>query len=95
MPLTLDELGLKYGTDKASLHHNYLNFYEGFVAPLRDQPLTLLEIGVFQGASLRMWREYFPYAKVVGVDIMLSCKQFETDRIKIELADQSNLEHLA
>ena len=95
MALTLDEIGMKYGTDKASAHHNYLNFYESFFAPLRDQPLTLLEIGVFQGASLRTWREYFPHARIVGVDIKLSCKQFETDRVKIELADQSNLEHMA
>ena len=60
MPATLDEIGLKYGTDKASSHHNYLSFYERFLAPLRDEPLTVLEIGVFQGASLNTWREYFP-----------------------------------
>jgi hypothetical protein len=95
MPQTLDEIGLKYGTDKASSHHNYLSFYDSFLAPFRDQPITVLEIGVFKGASLNTWREYFPNAKIIGVDIQLSCKQLETDRIKIELADQSNLEHLA
>ena len=95
MSATLDEIGLKFGTDKASLHHNYLNFYETFFAPLRQEPLTLLEIGVFQGASLRTWREYFPNATIIGVDIQLTCKRFESDDIAIELADQSNLEHLA
>ena len=95
MPETLDEIGLKYGTDKASSHHNYLNFYESFMAGYRDRPITLLEIGVYQGASLRTWREYFSKAKIVGVDIQVNCLQFEADRIKIELADQSNLEHLA
>ncbi len=92
---SLNEIGLKYGTDKASSHHNYLSFYDTFLASLRDQPITLLEIGVFKGASLNTWSEYFPNAKIIGVDIQLSCKQLETDRIKIELADQSNLEHLA
>ena len=92
---TLDELGLRFGTDKSSPFHNYLNFYESFMAPLREAPITLLEIGVFRGASLATWREYFPNAKIVGVDIQPTAKQFETDRVHIELADQSNLEHLA
>jgi len=95
MAATLDELGLRFGTDKASMFHNYLNFYESFMAPMREQPITLLEIGVFHGASLATWREYFPNAKIVGVDIQPSAKQFETDRVHIELADQSNLQHLA
>jgi hypothetical protein len=55
----------------------------------------LLEIGVYHGASLHMWREYFPNAKIIGVDINVVCKKYETDDIKIELADQSNVEHLA
>jgi hypothetical protein len=95
MAETLDEIGLKYGTDKASSHHNYLNFYESFMAPQREQAVTLLEIGVYQGASLKTWREYFPKAKIIGVDIQPNCKQFESDRIRVELADQANLEHLA
>jgi hypothetical protein len=77
------------------MHHDYLSFYERFLAPMRDQPITLLEIGVFQGASLHTWREFFPKAKIIGVDIQATCKQFESERIKIELADQSNLEHLS
>src|SRR5580658_9824704 len=95
MPATLDEIGRKYGTDKASLHHDYLNFYERFLAPARYEPLTVLEIGVFQGASLYTWRDYFPNARIIGVDILPACLQFKSDRVIIELADQSNLEHLA
>ena len=91
----LDEIGLSHGTDKASSHHDYLNFYERVLAPLRDQPITVLEIGVYQGASLRTWHDYFPNAKIVGVDIVAVCKRFERGRIAIELADQSNLENLA
>lgn len=95
MAATLDEIGLRFGTDKSSQFHNYLNFYDSFMAPMREAPITLLEIGVFRGASLHMWREYFPNAKIVGVDIQPNAKQFESERVHVELADQSNLQHLA
>lgn len=94
-PPGLDEIGLRHGTDKASSHHDYLSHYESFLAPLRDQPITFMEIGVFQGSSLRTWKDYFPNAAIVGVDIMPVCKRFENGRVRIELADQSNVEHLA
>ena len=93
-PLSLDEIGLMQGTDKASTGHNYLTFLEPYFAPLRDQPLRVLEIGVHRGASLRTWAEYFPNAKIVGVDILPWCKRYEADRVVVELADQSNIEHL-
>jgi hypothetical protein len=95
MAATLDEIGLRFGTDKTSQFHNYLSFYESFMAPMREAPITLLEVGVFRGASLNMWREYFPNAKIVGVDIQPTAKQFESERVHVELADQSNLQHLA
>lgn len=76
--MTLDELGLKHGTDKASNGHDYCKTYDRLLAPLRGRPITLLELGVGGethpergGQSLRMWREYFahPDAKIVGLDV--------------------------
>jgi RHS repeat-associated protein len=67
--MTLDEIGLKFGTDKSSIYHNYLSFYERFFERYRDEPIKLLEIGVAGGASLAMWNEYFPQALIVGADI--------------------------
>jgi RHS repeat-associated protein len=63
--MTLDEIGLKFGTDKSSIYHNYLPFYERY----RNEPMKLLEIGVAGGASLAMWTEYFPNSAIVGADI--------------------------
>jgi hypothetical protein len=91
---TLDELGLKHGTDKASNGHGYLEFYESYFSPLRNNPISVLELGVYNGASLKTWEDYFPRAEIIGVDILPSCKRLERDRVKIELADQSNVEHL-
>ena len=91
MKSVLDALGLKYGTDKASGGgHNYLHFYERFLWPLRDQKITVLEIGVGGGPSLRMWKEFFPLAQVIGMDIEPHKAQYAEDRIAIEIGDQSS-----
>jgi hypothetical protein len=91
---TLDAIGLKFGTDKASSDHDYLSFYENFFEPLRNAQMTLLEIGVLGGASLRTWEEYFPNSKIIGADINPAVKMFERDRVSIEILDQSNIEQL-
>jgi hypothetical protein len=92
--LSLDEIGLRHGTDKSSVHHDYLRFYEEFLAPLRNAEVSILEIGVLNGASLRTWEDYFPNARIVGADISQAARRFGSDRIIIELADQSDIEEL-
>ncbi len=86
----LDELGLKYNTDKASKYtirgnvidgHDYLRQYEIFLAPLRDETFTLVELGCFTGASLKMWKEYFPAGHIVGIDLNSKLSSLEEDRI--------------
>lgn len=65
----LDEIGLKYGTDKASSGHDYLKVYEQIIPAVR--PVNLLEIGWFDGASMRMWQEYLHEdSTIIGVDIV-------------------------
>jgi len=91
----LDQLGLHFGTDKASSHHGYLRFYQRFLEEIRQEAKTILEIGVYQGASLRMWSGYFPQAKIIGVDISPECRAVASGRIQIEVADQSNPMELA
>src|SRR5690348_17272762 len=56
--MTLDELGILCGTDKSSLRKAYLSHYERLFAPLRDTAFNLIEIGAYNGASLRTWAEY-------------------------------------
>lgn len=70
---TLDQIGLKYKTDKSSMTHCYLETYEKYFEPWRSKPFTLLELGVAGGASIKTWREYFPNAKVYGIDINPDC----------------------
>lgn len=62
----LQQIGERWGTDKAT-YHRYCNFYEEHL-PGRDFTGTLLEIGIMDGRSLGMWREYWPHATIIGVD---------------------------
>lgn len=64
----LDQLGVKYKADKSSKFHNYLDFYQAQL-PDRSFKGRLLEIGVMDGASMKMWREFYPDAEIVGIDI--------------------------
>ncbi len=67
-PRSLDALAVRYRTDKSHKVHNFAQFYDRHFAKLREKPLTLLEIGVGRGASIRMWRRYFTNAKLFAVE---------------------------
>lgn len=95
-PQDLDALALKHGTDKGSqptgrlTPKGYTKVYEPFLSPLREAPLTLVEIGVQFGASLRMWEEYLPNARIFGIDIKDECRRFTTSRTTVLVGDQTD-----
>lgn len=91
---TLDALGIKFGTDKASSTHDYLNLYERFFQPMRHTAAKILEIGIYNGASLSVWESYFPNATIIGADIDRSTMRFARPRVQIEIIDQSDIESL-
>ena len=64
---SLEDIGYRCGTDKSRICHSYLDVYEKLF-PGRDEPITMLELGVQDGRSLRCWRKYFSRATIVGVD---------------------------
>ena len=80
--MTLDEIAIKYGTDKATQHpikgHAYAPHYATFFDPIREKPIKLLEIGVGGGESIMTWLEYFPNARVFGVDIVQGTNDWNT-----------------
>jgi SAM-dependent methyltransferase len=47
----------------------YLPVYEEVLGPLRFRRISILELGVWHGDSLEMWRDAFPRSTVVGVDL--------------------------
>ena len=64
-PLT--RLGFLYGTDKATLHR-YTSYYHALFGPLRATTRNFLEVGVFKGQSVQMWRDYFSTSQIYGID---------------------------
>lgn len=52
-----------------SFKHKYENVYEQYFHSRRNEPLNLLEIGIFKGNSIAAWLDYFPNATIYGIDI--------------------------
>ena len=89
----LDELFLKYETDKSSKKHNFASVYHPAFDQVRHAVRTVVEIGIFgttpqnAGASLKAWADYFPNAIVYGVDLY-DYSFLDTGRIRTIIADQ-------
>ena len=68
----LSRIAIQYGTDKspAGTYHAYTVRYHQLMEPIRPYVRSVLEIGIATGASLKMWRDYFPVAQVYGVDVI-------------------------
>jgi SAM-dependent methyltransferase len=51
----------------------------------------ILEIGIYSGGSLEMWKQYFgPHAHIYGVDIEAVCKSYEDPQTRIFIGDQAD-----
>ncbi|HEY6021126.1 MAG TPA: hypothetical protein VIY48_14820 [Candidatus Paceibacterota bacterium] len=98
----LCELAYKYGTDKCpQIYHNYTPLYYEMLKDKRETVKKVLELGIgtkgrmgrraaphyVTGASLYMWRDFFPNAQVYGADFLGSAL-FEAERIKTFLCDE-------
>ena len=69
--MSLDSFAIKYGTDKSTLQHGYTTFYDSIFKKngiQRNNLINLMEIGVFYGASVKMWRDYFFNSTIYAVD---------------------------
>jgi len=73
---------------------NYGPIYDKHFAPFREHNINILEIGVLKGGSMRMWEKYFPKANIFGIDINEECLQYQSDRTKIFIGDQSDVSFL-
>ncbi len=95
----LQEIGVAHGSDKFTVH-KFGPVYERYLGEMRFDPVRILEIGIggedfeLGGPSLTAWAEYFPNARVVGIDLF-DKSALDTDRITTVVCDQSDQAALA
>lgn len=73
--------------------HHYFQAYEDVMSEWRVKPIRMLEIGVYKGGSLRMWRDYLhAQSIIVGIDIDPQCARFadEGRGVFVRVGDQSD-----
>lgn len=74
---------------------HYAGVYDNKLGPWMGKKVNFLEIGVFKGGSLRMWRDFFaPDSKLTFMDIDPNCKSLEIPGTNIRIGDQSNVPFL-
>jgi len=81
-----------YRSDKIS--YRYLDRYDPILQPWVGRPIVLLELGIHEGGSLLLWRDYFPLGAIVGIDIKLPQGFDPTERIHVFEGSQTDLEFL-
>jgi hypothetical protein len=88
-PTDLCRLAEQHDTDKA---RSYTQTYHRWLGPVRDRRLRMLEIGLYNGGSLRMWRDYLPNAVLHGIDIepRTLAYQDEVPNSQVRLVDQGD-----
>ena len=65
---------------QAIKYKNYFNVYDQLFSSYINKKIIFVEIGVFQGGSLQMWRKFFGNkARIIGIDINPGAKKFEKD----------------
>ena len=71
----------------------YFNIYDQLLTKYRDKSIVFLEIGILDGGSLFMWRDFFgPQARIIGVDLNPEAKKWEKEGFEIFIGDQSSSE---
>lgn len=100
----LCEIGKKYDTDKSSQRNNvtdfrhchpYTIFYDGLFRNKKNENLKIAELGILDGGSLLMWKEYFKNSEIYGFEynnnLINNFKQnFNNDRITLSEIDVTN-----
>ena len=76
------------------LIHKWMHFFEIYdrhFTKFRDKPVSILELGVYHGGSLQMWKHYFgAQARIFGVDINPRCMELTEPNITVFIGDQED-----
>jgi cephalosporin hydroxylase len=72
-------------------HSSYFQVYAELLDQYKNKQIIFVEVGVFNGGSLFMWRDYFgAEARIIGIDQNPQAKKWEKDGFEIHIGDQSD-----
>jgi len=72
-------------------HENYFSIYSSLFQKYRNKRIIFVEVGVANGGSLFMWRNFFgKRAKIIGIDFNPTAKKWEKHGFKIFIGNQSD-----
>lgn len=90
------EMFLEHRGEGIDKWHHYLPLYARYLAQWRNRRVRFLEIGVYKGGSLEMWRSYFgPEAVIYGIDIDPSCARFDDQSASVRIGSQDDPDFLS
>ena len=70
---------------------HYFDIYQRHLGKFVGRDPHIVEIGIYSGGSLSMWRSYFgPRCQITGVDIEDVCRVYEKDGIRVFIGDQAD-----
>ena len=71
--------------------YHYLDIYDKLLRDWQGRDVSFLEIGVYKGGSIRMWRDFWgPKSTVTFLDIDPACAALQLDGTKVEIGDQTD-----
>jgi hypothetical protein len=72
---------------------HYFDIYHCHLQRFIGQEVHMVEIGIFSGGSLDMWKQYFGSSlRLSGIDIEPACRSYEDDRTTVFIGDQADRE---
>ena len=101
LPLSDDMSDIErlFWSNKGAVVHKWLHYlplYDRYLAKYRGTAVRMLEIGVYKGGSLHLWREYLgPEAVIFGIDIDPSCAAFDGIDGQVRIGSQADPAFLA
>jgi hypothetical protein len=72
-------------------YDSYFQVYERVLSPYVGRPITFVEVGVLNGGSLFMWREYLgPLARIIGIDLNPQAMRWSAEGFEIHIGNQAD-----
>lgn len=70
---------------------HYFDIYQRHFSKFVGREVHVMEVGIYSGGSLPMWKEYFGSGcRVYGVDIEEACTAYRDDRTEVFIGDQAD-----